>query len=79
MIPWTVQHCEGRCCGLGVNLLYLKDERLVEDRVEILLLHFGALVLLLVWQDKHLDIGVRGPTGIHGDEVRSLEDANSEL
>lgn len=60
----------------GTNL---EDERLVEDRVQSFLVHFGVKLLFLVGQEQHFDVGIGCTARIHGQEVSSLEDANCEL
>lgn len=57
----------------------LKDEGLIEDGTEVFALDFGLKLLLLVWQHVDFDIGIWGPTKVHGCKVLSLEDADYQL
>lgn len=60
-------------------LTYLEYKCLIEDRVQCFLVDFGVILLLLLGQDRDFYVGIRGSTWVHGNEVRSLKDANCEL
>lgn len=36
-------------------------------------------LFLFVGEDEDLDVGVRGATAVHGEEVSCLQDSNSQL
>lgn len=36
-------------------------------------------LLLFVREDKDFDIGIRGATAVHGEEISCLQDSHSEL
>lgn len=61
------------------TVAYLEDEGLIEGRIQCLLVHFGGKMLLLVWEDIDLDIGVRSAAAVHGEEISCLEEAHCEL
>lgn len=42
-------------------------------------MHFGVILLLLVREKQDFHVRIRGATGVHGNEVRGLKDANCEL
>lgn len=50
-----------------------KYERLVEDRAEVLAVHFGLELFLTVWQKIDLDVGVTAACHILNREVPSLQ------
>lgn len=52
---------------------HLKGERLVEDRTQCLAVHLGLELLLLVGQQVHLDIGIRGTAHIQGGKLLGLD------
>ena len=58
---------------------YLEEELLVEGGVEGLAVDLGLKLLLLVRQQVHLDVGVRGASHVHGRELCRLDDAHHEL
>lgn len=57
----------------------LEHKRLIEDRVQCFLVHFGVKLLLLLRQELDFNVRIRGAARVHGHEVRSLKDANCEL
>ena len=58
---------------------HLEDESLVEGGIQCLLVDLGVELLLLVGEDKDLDVGVGRAAAVHGEEVGGLEDAHGEL
>lgn len=51
---------------------HLEDERLIENRTEVLPLHFGLVLLLFVRQQEDFDVRVRRPPHVHSSQVLSL-------
>lgn len=58
---------------------YLEGEGLVESWVKRFLMDLGVKLMLLVWEDENLNVGIGGSTTIHGDQVCCLQDTNREL
>lgn len=59
--------------------MYLKNKSLVENRAQVFTLDFGLILLLLVRQQENFNVGVRGPSHVHGSEILSLKDSHYEL
>lgn len=57
----------------------LEHKRLIEDRVQSFLVHFGVILLLLVRLQQDFDVRIRRAARVHGQEVGGLQDANCEL
>lgn len=64
---------------VGCAGAHLEGEGLVEGGVERLLLHLGLVLLLLVGEQEHLDIGVRGAAHVQGWQFSGLEDPHGQL
>lgn len=58
---------------------YLEGKGLVEDGIERFLVHLCVKLLLFVREDENFDIGIRGATAVHGEEIRRLQDSHSQL
>ena len=58
---------------------YLENKGLIEDRIERFLVNLRVKLLLLVGEDKDFDVGVRGATAVHGEEISRLQDSHSQL
>lgn len=61
------------------QILYLKVESLVEDRVKGFLVDLGVILLLLVWENENSDVRVGGAATVHGEKICSLQDAHCQL
>ena len=64
------EHLNKLCSVFWTN--YLECESLVEDWVQSFAVYFCLILLLLVRQEVHLDVGVGRPTHVHAGKISGL-------